>query len=92
MSDPDSYYTRNKQARKEYQRQYYHNNRQKILRKMELRRHLEPDKTEELKKYNRDYYLKNRERILARRREKYRAQKEALETVTKMKEESKPLA
>ena len=71
----DSYYERNKEARKTYQREYYRNNRQRILRKLELTRHLEPEKVEAQRKYNRDYYLANREKILAKRREKYQAKK-----------------
>lgn len=71
----DSYYERNKEARKAYQREYYRNNRQRILRKLELTRHLEPEKVEAQRKYNRDYYLANREKILAKRREKYQAKK-----------------
>lgn len=71
MDKPDTYYTRNKQARRAYQRAYYEANRKAILRQAQLRSELEPEKAEKIRVYQKSYYLKNREAILARKREKY---------------------
>lgn len=71
MDEQQSYYERNKQARREYQRDYYLKNRKSILRKAQLRSELEPEKAEKAKKYQRKYYFENREAILAEKKQKY---------------------
>lgn len=71
-----TYYEKNREARKEYQREFYRKNREKILRGLALKKHLEPEKAQHFKQYNREYYLKNREKILAARRAKYAAKKQ----------------
>ena len=72
----DSYYAKNREARKEYQRQYYRNNRQQVLRALELRKFLDPDYESKARSYQKDYYLRNREAILAKRRMAYKRRKQ----------------
>jgi hypothetical protein len=75
MDDPQSYYERNKAARRAYQREYYLKNRNTILRKAQLRSELEPEKAAKAKKYQRKYYFENREAILLDKKQKYLAKK-----------------
>ncbi len=75
MDEQQSYYERNKQARREYQREYYLKNRNIILRKAQLRGELEPEKAAKAKKYQRKYYFENREAILLDKKQKYLAKK-----------------
>lgn len=72
MDQPLSYYERNKEARKAYQRAYYKENRDAIARKRELDEVLAPEKIDKLREYSRKYYLENRARILAAKRRQYR--------------------
>ena len=71
MSDMtnETYYERNKEVRREYQRRYYHRNSELIKRKRELDEVLEPEKVAHRKKYNREYYLKNRASIREKRKQ-----------------------
>lgn len=71
MDEQQSYYERNKRARREYQRDYYLRNRGAILRKAQLRNELEPEKAEKAKKYQRKYYLEHRRAILEEKRRQY---------------------
>tara|TARA_R110001599_G_scaffold165893_1_gene355283 strand:- start:130 stop:462 length:333 start_codon:yes stop_codon:yes gene_type:complete len=73
MDKTDSYYGRNQDARKDYQRQYYLNNKDRIMSKRRVEEIADPEKFEERKEYNKSYYLKNKERILKRRAEVYAA-------------------
>ena len=73
-----SYYAMNKEARKEYQRRYYAENRHKMRRQRELREVLEPDKAEAYRDYQRSYYLEHRTELTAKRRERDRRKKQAL--------------
>ena len=75
MDQKPNYYSRNREARKEYQRQYYINNRDRIISKRKIEKDKHPDRWEARKKYNQEYYKKNKERILARRKEAYDAKK-----------------
>lgn len=75
MSDELSYYSRNKEARKAYQKAYYHRNKDVIRRQKELNATLNPEKLEKIRHYQREYYLKNREILLRKRKEKYLARK-----------------
>ena len=70
-----SYYAMNKEARKEYQRCYYAENRHKLRRQRELREVLEPDKAEAYRIYQRAYYLEHRTELTAKRRERDRRKK-----------------
>lgn len=70
-----SYYELNKEARKEYQRRYYAENRHKLRRQRELREVLEPDKAEAYRAYQRAYYLEHRTELTAKRRERDRRKK-----------------
>ncbi|MFN4909442.1 MAG: hypothetical protein ACK5H0_10475 [Bacteroidota bacterium] len=78
MSDTtnDSYYERNKEARREYQRQYYHQNSERIKRKRELDEVLEPEKVISRKDYNKRYYIKNRTAIKEKRKQLALSKKE----------------
>jgi hypothetical protein len=78
-----SYYAMNKEARKEYQRRYYAENRHKMRRQRELREVLEPDKAEAYRAYQRAYYLEHRTELTAKRRERDRRKKQALFTSLK---------
>ena len=73
MDKEDSYYVRNQDARKDYQRQYYLNNKDRIMSKRRVEELADPEKFEQRKDYNKSYYLKNKERILKRRAEIYAA-------------------
>lgn len=73
MDKEDSYYGRNRDARKDYQRQYYLNNKDRIMSKRRVEELAAPEKFEQRKDYNKSYYLKNKERILKRRAEVYAA-------------------
>jgi hypothetical protein len=73
MDKADSYYGRNQDARKDYQRQYYLNNKDRIMSKRRVEELADPEKFEQRKDYNKSYYLKNKERILKRRAEVYAA-------------------
>ena len=69
------YYTRNKEARKDYQRQYYQKNKMRIRRKRKLEELHDPKKFKERKKYNSSYYQRNKAKILKRRKEQYHKKK-----------------
>jgi hypothetical protein len=71
MSDQntESYYERNREARRDYQREYYYRNSDRIKRKRELDEVLEPDKVVSRKEYNRQYYIKNRSVISEKRKQ-----------------------
>mgnify|MGYP003113903701 FL=1 len=73
MDKEDSYYGRNRDARKDYQRQYYLNNKDRIMSKRRVEELADPEKFEQRKDYNKSYYLKNKERILKRRAAVYAA-------------------
>lgn len=63
----ESYYSKNREARREYQKKYYYRNRELIKRKRELDTVLDPEKVEAKKLYNRLYYAKNRASIREKR-------------------------
>ncbi len=67
----DNYYSRNKEARKDYQKQYYNNNKERIRRKRMMEELDSPEKFEARKRYNQEYYRKNKEQILKKRAELY---------------------
>ena len=69
------YYSRNKQARKEYQRKYYEKNKERIQRRRKLDEIADPEKFEARRNYNKSYYQKNKEKILKKRAEAYAAKK-----------------
>lgn len=73
----ENYYSRNQEARKDYQKQYYTNNKDRIRRKRMLEELDDPEKFEKRKHYNQTYYQKNKERILKRRAKVYAAKKSA---------------
>ena len=75
MEDNQNYYTRNKQARKEYQRKDSLENKERIKAKRRLEELQNPERFEERKDYNKNYYIKNREKILQRRAEAYAKKK-----------------
>jgi len=70
------YYTRNKQARKEYQRAYYEKNKERIRQRKRLDEIDDPKKFEHRKSYNQSYYQKNKEAILEKRAGAYAAKKQ----------------
>lgn len=63
----ESYYSKNREARREYQKRYYYRNCELIKRKRELDTVLDPEKVEAKKLYNRLYYSKNRASIREKR-------------------------
>ena len=67
----ETYYYRHKEARCNYQRDYYKKNRDRINLKRQIDEAVDPEKIERRLAYNRAYYLKNRERLLRRRFERY---------------------
>lgn len=75
MEQELDYYSRNRQARKEYQRQYYENNKERIQQRRKLDEIADPERFEARKNYNKSYYEKNKEKILKRRAEAYAAKK-----------------
>ena len=62
MSDEiiETYYEKNREARREYQKHYYMRNAQLIKRKRELDAMLAPEKADARKAYHASYYLDNR--------------------------------
>jgi hypothetical protein len=72
-----SYYDRNKEARKEYQKTYYDAKKGELRRKRELDAELNPEKQEKIRKYQREYYLTHRQNLLARKRLRYNDVKSA---------------
>ncbi len=75
MEQELDYYSRNKQARKEYQRKYYEKNKERIQRRRKLDEIENPKRFEARKNYNKMYYQKNKEKILKRRAEAYASKK-----------------
>ena len=75
MEQELDYYSRNKQARKEYQRQYYEKNKERIQQRRKLDEIADPERFEARKNYNKSYYEKNKEKILKRRAASYAAKK-----------------
>jgi|TARA_R110002110_G_scaffold158444_1_gene355776 hypothetical protein len=82
MESKLDYYARNRQARKEYQREYYIRNKNRIKRKRKLEELNDPEKFIDRKNYNRSYYQKNRARILKRRANAYAQKKKEQKAVT----------
>ena len=72
-----SYYDRNKEARKEYQKAYYEAKKGDLRRKRELEAELNPEKQEKNRNYQRNYYLTNRQKLLDRKRLRYNDAKNA---------------
>ena len=72
-----SYYDRNKEARKEYQKMYYEAKKGELRRKRELDAELNPEKQEKTRKYQREYYLIHRQNLLERKRLRYNDAKSA---------------
>ena len=72
-----SYYDRNKEARKEYQKAYYNAKKGELRRKRELDAELNPEKQEKNRKYQREYYLIHRQNLLERKRLRYNDAKSA---------------
>ena len=77
MEQNINYYERNKEARREYQRQYYAKNRERIRAKRRMEELKDPEKFEARKNYNKQYYLKHKAKILQSRAEAYAKKKEA---------------
>jgi hypothetical protein len=73
----ESYYAKNREARKAYQREYYKRKKERIMRKREVGRTLDDEGQSDYDRYQAEYYAQNRDRILKRRREKYKKQREA---------------
>jgi hypothetical protein len=69
MSDEiiETYYQKNREMRREYQKRYYKTNAQLIKRKRELESVLDPEKQDARKRYNQEYYLVNRASIQEQR-------------------------
>jgi hypothetical protein len=72
-----SYYELNKEARKQYQRDYYRKNKKLLARKRELQPVLDPERAQQIRDYQRTYYLTHRKELLAKRRERDRRKREA---------------
>lgn len=64
------YYRAKREQRLAYQRNYYNQNRNRIIRKREVDAVIDPEKREAMCVYNRNYYLANRERIVKSRKQK----------------------
>jgi ribulose bisphosphate carboxylase small subunit len=75
----ESYYKKNREARRQYQKEYYSMNSQLIKRKRELDVLLAPEKEDARKAYNQEYYRVNRAAIKARR---LRTTKKALSEIS----------
>jgi len=75
--EENDYYSRNRGARKEYQRQYYENNKQRIRMKRRLEELDDPEKFKSRKKYNQEYYQNNKGKILEKRAKLYSKRKVA---------------
>jgi hypothetical protein len=71
LMQKESYYERHKQNRRDYQKQYYENNKDRIRRKRMMEELDDPIKFEKRKAYQREYYLTNKEKILKKRAETY---------------------
>lgn len=67
----DSYYNRNKEARKGYQKAYYEAKKDELRRKRELDAELNPEKQDKIRKYQREYYLTHRQKLLERKKLRY---------------------
>jgi hypothetical protein len=76
MEEKLDYYSRNKEARREYQRLYYQKNKGRIKNKRKRDAVENPESYKERQKYNRDYYLRNKKSILLRRQKRYAASKQ----------------
>jgi len=72
MPTEQSYYDRNKEARKAYQKTYYAERQGELRRKRELEPLLHPDKYEKKRAYQREYYLTFRAKLLSNKRIRYR--------------------
>ena len=77
MSKDPSYYERNADARKAYQRAYYAQIKGQLRRQREIDGEIRPEKVQKRREYQRNYYLANREKLLNRKREQYRARKQS---------------
>lgn len=66
----ESYYSQNKEARKEYQKRYYAEQKSVLRRKRELTAELNPESVTLQRRYQRDYYLKNRTSLLAKKKKR----------------------
>ena len=75
MPHEESYYDRNKEARKAYQRAYYAERKEHFRRKRELEGVAFPEKASRLQDYQHSYYLKNRVRLLEAKRAKRAARR-----------------
>lgn len=73
----ESYYKRNAEARKEYQKAYYEAKKGDLRRKRELDAELHPEKQAKKQEYQRNYYLSNRQKLLDRKRLRYNDAKSA---------------
>jgi len=62
-----NYYKKNREARLEYQKEYYITNRAGISERLKKKRKDDPKWVKELKEYNREYYKKNKLRIIKQR-------------------------
>ena len=65
-----NYYSENKEARKEYQKRYYAEQKSVLRRKRELTAELNPESVTLQRRYQRDYYLKNRTFLLAKKKKR----------------------
>lgn len=71
MSDDKalSYYYRNREARKAYQRAHYQKVKEQLRRKREVARELETEGHSKYLEYQREYYRKNKKRIAKKRKQ-----------------------
>ena len=72
----ESYYERNSEERRAYQKDYYRRNKKRIHSKRANAEKADPTKKKARLEYNRAYYLKNRTRILQERARRYKEHKQ----------------
>jgi len=73
----ESYYERNSEGRRAYQRTYYRRKKKQINSKRAAAEKASPTKKEDRLAYNRAYYRKNRTRLLQERAKRYKEQKQS---------------
>lgn len=72
-----SYYERNREERRAYQREYYQRNKLELSRQRELEKVVDPDAYERRIKRAQAYYREHREELLKQRRERYYKERDA---------------
>jgi hypothetical protein len=61
------YYSKNREDRLRYQKEYYVKNKNKIRDTIKKKRKGDPEWAAKEKKYNQDYYAKNKRKIMVQR-------------------------